>query len=61
MVTSDQLKNLDDLPTCPTLFQQYIEKRCDVRITVVDENIHAVEMSVCEPDGHRVAIFVATI
>lgn len=52
-VMPDHLENLDDLPACPTLFQQYIEKRCDVRITVVDEDIHTVELTAREPDGSQ--------
>ena len=50
-VMPDHLDNLDDLTNCPTLFQEYIEKRCDVRITVVDKHIHAVELTAREPDG----------
>jgi hypothetical protein len=53
LVMRDHLDNLDDLPSCPTLFQQYIEKRCDVRITVVDQHIHAVALTVREPDGSQ--------
>jgi glutathione synthase/RimK-type ligase-like ATP-grasp enzyme len=47
------LQNLDDLPTNPTLFQRYINKRCDVRITVVDEDVHAVALTALEPDGSQ--------
>jgi len=36
------LENLDDLSVCPTLFQQFVEKDCDVRITVVDSSLTAV-------------------
>ena len=29
---------------CPTLFQQYINKRCDVRVTIIDQDVHAVQL-----------------
>lgn len=35
---------LDELRTCPTLFQRLIDKQSDVRITVLDEDMHAVQM-----------------
>ena len=38
------LEDLDDLPVCPTLFQEYIDKKCDIRITVVDSSLSAVEL-----------------
>ena len=44
LVFEDHLRNLDDLKACPTLFQQFIEKAYDVRITVVDSDIHAVAL-----------------
>jgi glutathione synthase/RimK-type ligase-like ATP-grasp enzyme len=50
-VRADHLADLDDLRACPTLFQQFIEKRCDVRITAVDGDLHAVGMTAQEPDG----------
>ncbi len=52
-VRADQLEKLDDLSSCPTLFQQMIEKTCDVRITVVGEDVHAVELTAKEPDGSQ--------
>jgi hypothetical protein len=52
-VVPDQLENLDDLPSCPTLFQQSIEKTCDVRITVVGQDVHAVELTAKELDGSQ--------
>lgn len=47
------LKELDDLPRCPTLFQQAIRKASDVRITVVDDDIHPVELIAKENDGKQ--------
>lgn len=50
-VRASDLNDLDDLRTCPTLFQQFVDKRTDVRITVVDTDLHAVELIAREPDG----------
>jgi len=49
-VLEKHLDDLADLSECPTLFQQYIDKRSDVRLTVVDASYHAVEL-VGEDDG----------
>ncbi|MFI5387269.1 MAG: hypothetical protein ACHQ50_14255, partial [Fimbriimonadales bacterium] len=38
------LRELGDLAACPTLFQEYVDKLYDVRITVVDRDLHAVEL-----------------
>lgn len=42
-----------DLIHCPTLFQQLIRKRCDVRITVVEDALHAVELRAKDEDGFQ--------
>lgn len=42
LVTETDLFQLDDLDACPTLFQECITDGRDVRITVVDHDIHAV-------------------
>jgi glutathione synthase/RimK-type ligase-like ATP-grasp enzyme len=42
---------LDDLFHCPTLFQQFIFKKCDVRITIVDNDIHAVALTAQDAHG----------
>jgi Prokaryotic glutathione synthetase, ATP-grasp domain len=47
------LQNLSDVSACPTLFQQYIEKQHDVRITIVDGYVHAVALIAREPDGRQ--------
>jgi len=52
-VLGEHLKNLDDLTVCPTLFQQFIEKACDVRITVVDADIHAVALFANDQNGRQ--------
>lgn len=50
-ITVENLSDLGDLVHCPTLFQRFIEKSSDVRITVVDDECHAVELIAREPDG----------
>jgi glutathione synthase/RimK-type ligase-like ATP-grasp enzyme len=52
-VPPQHLANLDDLPACPTLFQEEIDKVADVRITLVDEDIHAVELLGQEENGFQ--------
>lgn len=52
-VPQEYLSGLEDLRTCPTLFQQQIRKASDVRITVVDKDIHAVELLAAEKDGSQ--------
>jgi glutathione synthase/RimK-type ligase-like ATP-grasp enzyme len=44
---------LADLENCPTLFQEFIEKQSDVRITIVEGDLHAVELLAQEPDGEQ--------
>lgn len=52
-VLDTHLDDLHDLHACPTLFQQYIDKQFDVRITVVDERLHAAELVASDPDGSQ--------
>jgi len=52
-VRPEHLANLEDLPACPTLFQEQIDKVSDIRITVVDHDIHAVELVALEPHGSQ--------
>lgn len=44
VVSQDDVDNPDMLVTCPTLFQEQIEKSLDIRVCVVDEALHAVGM-----------------
>jgi hypothetical protein len=53
VVTANQLDTLSDLPSCPTLFQEYIDKLHDVRITVVDSELHAVSLRAADSDGQQ--------
>jgi hypothetical protein len=50
-VMEHDLAQLSDLPACPTLLQQFIRKSADVRVTVVDHDVHAVELKATGPDG----------
>jgi len=52
-VESRHLENLTDLTICPTLFQQFIQKQCDVRITVLDTDIHAVAIKASDIPGEQ--------
>lgn len=50
-VPEEHLADLDDLRVCPTLFQQCLDKQSDVRITLVDGDVHAVELTAQGSDG----------
>jgi D-alanine-D-alanine ligase-like ATP-grasp enzyme len=52
-VQASQLDNLADLVNCPTFFQQFIQKKSDVRITVVDAEIHALELQASDDSGKQ--------
>jgi hypothetical protein len=52
-VHAQHLEDLDDLSTCPTFFQQFIRKQFDVRITVVDGDIHAVALFAKDKNGQQ--------
>lgn len=47
------LQDLTDIPRCPTLFQQAVRKVSDIRITVVDSDIHSVELTAKDGDGRQ--------
>jgi Prokaryotic glutathione synthetase, ATP-grasp domain len=53
VVCPTELESLDDLSNCPTLFQQFIQKRSDIRITVIDGQIHPIEIIAKETDGRQ--------
>jgi hypothetical protein len=50
-VLESHLASLADLENCPTLFQHFIQKQYDVRITVVDEDMHAIELQAPDSSG----------
>lgn len=52
-VSFEDVVNCDELTECPTLFQAEIQKHSDIRITVVDGEINAVELTAQDPDGHQ--------
>jgi glutathione synthase/RimK-type ligase-like ATP-grasp enzyme len=50
-VKVSDLADLADLSNCPTLFQEYVRKRYDIRVTVVDSRMHAVALSAQDENG----------
>lgn len=52
-VLPEHLAELEDLANCPTLFQEHVDKVADVRITVVDRDLHAVELVAKDADGQQ--------
>jgi glutathione synthase/RimK-type ligase-like ATP-grasp enzyme len=52
-VSETDLANAELLARCPTLFQEQIEKKCDVRVVVLDGQIVATRLSAKESDGHQ--------
>lgn len=52
-VKATDLEDLTDLARCPTLFQQAVRKHSDIRITVIDDAIHAVELTANDDSGHQ--------
>ena len=52
-VRESDLENLDDLAQCPTLFQASVRKLSDVRITMVDGDIHSYELTAKDLDGKQ--------
>ena len=43
-VLAEDLKNLDTVRFCPTLFQEYIPKKTEFRVTVIGEKVFACEI-----------------
>jgi glutathione synthase/RimK-type ligase-like ATP-grasp enzyme len=50
-VLEEHLKDLSDLKVCPAFFQQCIQKDYDVRITSVDDDLHAVALFASDDSG----------
>jgi glutathione synthase/RimK-type ligase-like ATP-grasp enzyme len=44
IVQKDDLKEIGRVVNCPTLFQEQIKKTSDIRICVIDNEMHAVQM-----------------
>lgn len=47
------LNRISSIANCPTLLQQEISKQRDVRITIVDDDIHAVSLIAMDSSGHQ--------
>lgn len=52
-VTEGRMLDLTNLRYCPTFFQEMISKRFDVRICIVDEEIHAIGLYAKEQNGQQ--------
>ena len=52
-LAEEHLRDLLDLHACPTLFQERVDKLSDVRIIIVDGDVHAVEMFAPDEDGKQ--------
>ncbi len=52
-VFEKHLEDLSDLSVCPAFFQQCIDKEYDVRITTVDDDVHAVALFAADESGSQ--------
>lgn len=53
LVALQDIDNASEIASCPTLFQSYVDKRFDVRITILDGAIHAVAMTAIDSKGNQ--------
>jgi hypothetical protein len=56
LLREEDLLQTAEIARCPTLFQERVAKRTDVRITVVDDNIQAVELIATDDNEPRLDI-----
>ncbi len=52
-VEAEHVCKFEEVKNCPTMFQEYIDKEIDVRVTVVDDKFHAVGMTANENGRQR--------
>lgn len=50
---NDLAADASEFASCPTLFQQYVRKQYDVRITAIDDTLHAVALYASGGDGQQ--------
>jgi hypothetical protein len=50
-VSLSDIRNFPKVAACPALFQERIDKARDVRITIIDQDVHAVSLQANESDG----------
>jgi glutathione synthase/RimK-type ligase-like ATP-grasp enzyme len=60
-ITKDDLSRLDDLIYAPSILQERIQKKSEIRVTVVDDKVFATELDTsaspdCRDDLHRCEI-----
>lgn len=53
VVRLEDLDDLSDLHSCPTLFQSRVDKVTDVRITIIDDAIHPISLSASDEGEQR--------
>jgi len=61
LLTLDRLEELDSLAVCPAIFQEYVEKQVELRITIVGDQvftaaIHSQEHPETQVDFRRLAL-----
>lgn len=52
-VTEKHIDDLNYLEFCPTIFQKMVQKELDVRVCIVDSNIHAVGLNAIRKGSHQ--------
>lgn len=52
----EDLTRTAEIARCPTIFQERIAKKADIRITVVDDDLQAVELTAADNDEPRLDI-----
>lgn len=61
LLTNDKLEELDSLAVCPAIFQEYVDKQVELRITIVGDQvfaaaIHSQEHPETQVDFRRLAL-----
>ena len=56
LVLEKHISDLSQIPNCPTLFQERINKRTDVRVTIIDGQYIAIALNAAEDGEQRLDI-----
>ena len=64
VLTADKLEEIDALAACPAIFQEYVDKQVELRITIVGDKvftaaIHSQEHAETQVDFRRLALLPA--
>lgn len=54
ILTEDKMEMIDHVSSCPVIFQDYIEKQSELRITIVGDDVFAAEIHSQESDQTKV-------